>query len=68
LTANEVHRSIIEKENGIQYAKIPPLGKDIGDYFLVGDDYVEPEPFTSSNTEQYDAKRTLKKIKEAHLL
>jgi len=68
LTSDEVHRSVIEKENGTTYAKIPHLGNDIGDYFLTGDEHIEPEPFTSSNTKQYDAKRTLDKIKEAGLI
>ncbi len=68
LTSDEVHRSIIEHEDGIIYAKIPPLDKHLGDFYFTGEDYKEPEAFTSANTERYGAEQTLKKIKEAGLL
>ena len=68
LTSDEVHRSIIEHEDDITYAKIPPLEKGIGDFFYKGEDFQEPEPYTSSNTNQFNAEQTLAKIKEAGLL
>ncbi len=68
LTTEEVHRSITEEEDGISYARIPRLEARIGDYFFKGDEYKPTEPFTSRNTEQYNAKQTLNKIKEAGLL
>lgn len=68
LTSDEVHRSIIEHEDGVIYARIPPLNKHLGDFYSTGENYKEPEPFTSANTEQYDAEQTLKKIREAGLL
>ena len=68
LTSDEVHRSLIEYDEGISFARIPPLGKNLGDFYISGEDYKEPEPFTSSNTEQYNATQVLKKIKDAGLL
>jgi UDP-glucose 4-epimerase len=68
LTSDEVHRSIIDCDNNIVFAKVPPLAKNLGDFYFVGEDYKEPEAFTSSNTEQYNAEQVLNKIKEAKLL
>ena len=68
LTSDEVHRSKIEQEDGITYAKVPPLGKNMEDYFYAGENYEGPEPFTSSNTERYNAEKTLAKINEAKVI
>ncbi len=66
LTGDEVHRAIIEKDNGITYARIS--AKHTKDYFFEGKDYVEPEPYSSLNAEQYNAEQVLNKLKEADLL
>jgi UDP-glucose 4-epimerase len=68
LTSDEVHRSIADQDDGIMFAKIPPLDKNLGDFFFTGEDYKEPEPFTSANTEQYNAAKVLQKLKDAGLL
>ncbi len=68
LTSDEVHRSLIEHDEGISFARIPPLDKNLGDFYFSGEDYEEPEPFTSANTEQYNAAQVLEKIKDAGLL
>jgi UDP-N-acetylglucosamine 4,6-dehydratase/5-epimerase len=68
LTSDEVHRSTIERENGITFARIPPLDKNISDFYQSGEDYKEPEAFTSANTEQYNAEQVEAKLKEAGLL
>jgi UDP-N-acetylglucosamine 4,6-dehydratase/5-epimerase len=68
LTSDEVHRSIIEHDEGMYFARIPPLYKNLGDFYFSGEDYKEPEPFTSANTEQFNATQVLNKIKFAGLL
>jgi len=68
LTSEEIHRSITEKEDGIIYAKIPRIEGNIDDYYFKGDEYKIPQPFTSKNTIQFNAKQTLNKIKDAGLL
>ncbi len=68
LTSDEVHRSNIERENGIVFARIPPLDKNINDFFESGENYKEPEPFSSANTVQYNAEQVLGKMQEAGLL
>ncbi len=66
LTGAEVYRAIDETENGITYARLSAQ-KDT-DYYLSGDIYVEPEPFSSDRAEQLDARQVLDKLKEARLL
>ncbi|MFC1893547.1 polysaccharide biosynthesis protein [Chloroflexota bacterium] len=68
LTSDEVHQSIIEQGNGVIFARVTPLNKQMGDYYFSGEDYREPEAFTSANTELYDPSQTLRKIREAGLL
>ena len=68
LTSDEVHRSIIMREDGIIYAKIPALNKNIGDFYFTGENYVEPAPFNSANTEQYRADQVVVKLKDAGLI
>jgi len=68
LTSDEVHRSNLERENGIVFARIPPLDKNINDFFESGENYKEPEPFSSANTVQYNAEQVLGKMQEAGLL
>lgn len=68
LTSDEVHRSIIEYDEGIAFSRIPTLDKNLGDFYFSGEDYIGPEPFTSANTEQYNAIQVLKKIKDSGLL
>lgn len=68
LTSDEVQRSVIERGDGLTYARISPLDKHIGDYYFSGEDHREPEPFTSANTQQCDADRTLEKINAAGLI
>ena len=66
LTGAEVYRAVDEVEDGIIYSRIPPQ-RDM-DYYFSGEDYVEPEPFSSDKTEQLDAGQVLDKLKEARLL
>lgn len=66
LTGAEVYRAVTEKEDNITFARIATQ-QDI-DYFFCGEDYIEPEPFSSSNAERYNAEQVLKKLKEARLL
>ena len=66
LTGNEVYRSSGEIEGSIAYARIPAL-RD-ADYYFYGEDYVEPEAYSSDKATQYDAKQVLNKLKEAKLL
>jgi len=66
LTGGEVYRSVNEVEDGITYSRIPPQ-RDL-DYYFSGEDYVEPEPFSSDRAEQLDARQVLDKLKEARLL
>jgi UDP-glucose 4-epimerase len=66
LTGEEVYRSIEEKEDGINYARIPI--KRTADYFFKGEDYVEPPPYSSENSPQLNAEQVLNKLKEAKLL
>jgi len=66
LTGSEVYRAVDEVEDGITYSRIPPQ-RDL-DYYFSGEDYVEPEPFSSDRAEQLDARRVLDKLKEANLL
>ena len=66
LTGAEVYRSVIECEGDITYARIATLQPI--DYYFCGEDYVEPEDFTSNNTKQYNAEQVLNKLKEAKLL
>lgn len=66
LTGAEVYRAIDEIDNGITYSRISSQ-RDL-DYYFSGEDYVEPEPFSSDKTEQLDTKRVLEKLKEAKLL
>ena len=66
LTGAEVYRATTECEDGITYARITtqqPI-----DYYFCGEDYVEPESFSSLNAEQYNAEQVLNKLKEAKLL
>ncbi len=63
LTGNEVYRSVTETEGKIVYARI--VAKQTDDYFLKGEDYVEPEPFSSANAERYDLIQVLAKEREA---
>jgi len=66
LTGGEVYRAMDEVEDGITYSRIPPQ-RDL-DYYFSGEDYVEPEPFSSDRAEQLDARQVLDKLKEAKLL
>lgn len=66
LTGAEVYRAVDDAENGIIYSRIPPQ-RDL-DYYFSGENYVEPEPFSSDRAEQLDAGRVLNKLKEAGLL
>lgn len=66
LTGAEVYRAITECEDGITYARITT--QQLIDYYFCGEDYTEPEAFSSINAEQYNAKQVLKKLKEAKLL
>jgi len=66
LTAEEVHRATIEKENGIDYASIPKTEGSVGD-LLRGEEY-KVQPFTSENTTRLNAKQVLNKLREARLL
>ncbi len=66
LTGAEVQRAIEESEGGITYAKLEPQREM--DYFFTGEDYTEPESFSSDQAEQYNAEQVLAKLKEANLL
>jgi len=66
LTGAEVYRAVDEVEDGITYSRIPPQ-RDL-DYYFSGEDYVEPEPFSSDKADQLDAEQVLEKLKEARLL
>ena len=33
-TSDEVSRSLVEREDGIVYARIPPLDKNLGDFYF----------------------------------
>jgi UDP-N-acetylglucosamine 4,6-dehydratase len=66
LTGEEVFRSINEQEDGISYARIP--AKRTNDYFFKGEDYIEPEDYSSKNSVQMNAEQVLSKLKEAELL
>jgi len=66
LTGDEVYRSIEEKEGNISYARIPLKRTD--DYFFKGEDYTEPPPYSSGNSQQLNAEQVLNKLKEAKLL
>jgi len=66
LTGSEVYRAVNEVVDGIIYSRIPPQ-RDL-DYYFSGEDYVEPEPFSSDRAEQLDAGQVLDKLKEARLL
>jgi UDP-N-acetylglucosamine 4,6-dehydratase/5-epimerase len=68
LTSDEVHRSVTENDDGLTYARISPIDKQLGDFYFSGEEYKEPEPFTSDNTEQYNAMQVLIKLKDAGLL
>jgi len=66
LTGAEVYRAVDEVVDGIIYSRIPPQ-RDL-DYYFSGEDYVEPEPFSSDRAGQLDAGQVLDKLKEAKLL
>jgi len=66
LTGAEVYRAVDEIEDGITYSRIPPQ-RDL-DYYFSGEDYTEPEPFSSDKATQLNAERVLDKLKEARLL
>lgn len=66
LTGAEVYRAVDKVEGGITYSRIPPQ-RDL-DYYFSGEDYVEPEPFSSDKTEQLEAEQVLEKLKDANLL
>jgi len=66
LTGAEVYRAIDEVEDGITYSRILPQ-RDM-DYYFSGEDYIEPEPFSSDRAERLDAGQVLDKLKEARLL
>ena len=66
LTGAEVYRAVDEIEDGITYSRIPPQ-RDL-DYYFSGENYVEPEPFSSDRAEQLDVEQVLGKLKEARLL
>jgi len=66
LTGSEVYRAVDEVEDGITYSRIPPQ-RDL-DYYFSGENYVEPEAFSSDRAEQLDARQVLDKLKEAKLL
>ena len=66
LTGAEVYQAVDEVEDGITYSRIPTQ-RDM-DYYFSGENYVEPEPFSSDRAEQYDAGQVLDKLKEAKLL
>jgi len=66
LTGAEVYRSVIEREDDITYAKIE--AQQPTNYYFCGEDYIEPEPYSSHNASQYNAKQVLNKLKEAQLL
>jgi UDP-N-acetylglucosamine 4,6-dehydratase len=68
LTSDEVHRSVVERDGKLVFARIPPMKKGIGDFYSTGEEYSAPQPFTSENTEQYDAACVLRKIRETGLL
>ncbi len=66
LTGAEVYRAKAEVENNITYTRI--VMQQSLDYYFGGEDYIEPEPFSSLNAEQYNAEQVLSKLKEAKLL
>jgi len=66
LTGAEVYRAVDAVVDGITYSRIPPQ-RDL-DYYFSGEDYVEPEPFSSDRAEQLDAGQVLSKLREARLL
>jgi len=66
LTGAEVYRAVDEVVDWITYSRIPPQ-RDL-DYYFSGEDYVEPEPFSSDRAMQLDARQVLDKLKEAKLL
>ncbi len=69
LTGDEMYRAVIEKEGNITYARI--AAKHTKDFFFEGKEgkgYIEPEPFSTQNAEQYNAEQVLGKLKEAQLL
>lgn len=66
LTGGEVYRARNEMEDGITYSRISAQ-RDM-DYYFSGEDYVEPEPFSSDKAEQYGAEQVLRKLKEAKLV
>jgi UDP-glucose 4-epimerase len=66
LTGSEVYRAVDEVEDGITYSRIIPQ-RDM-DYYFSGEDYVEPEPFSSDRAEQLSTEQVLDKLKEAKLL
>tara|TARA_Y100000310_G_scaffold177357_1_gene177435 strand:+ start:4056 stop:5033 length:978 start_codon:yes stop_codon:yes gene_type:complete len=66
LTGAEVYHSTTEQGDGITYARLAtqhPI-----DYHFYGEDYVEPDVFSSDKAEQYSAVQVLAKLKEAGLL
>ncbi len=66
LTGPEVYRATTEYEGDIAYARVPAQYPT--DYHFIGEDYVEPKPFSSENAEQYNAGQVLAKLREAKLL
>jgi len=66
LTGSEVYRAVDEVEDGITYSRMPPQ-RDL-DYYFSGENYVEPEAFSSDRAEQMDVGMVLDKLKEANLL
>jgi UDP-glucose 4-epimerase len=66
LTGDEVRRAVIETDGNITYARIS--AKDCNDYHFSGEDYIEPEPYSSEKAERYNSVQVLNKLKEANLL
>ncbi len=65
LTGAEMYQAVIECGD-ITYAKIKT--HYIEDYHFCGEDYIEPEPYSSMNAEKYNVRQVLNKLKEAKLL
>ncbi|KKL56677.1 hypothetical protein LCGC14_2243020 [marine sediment metagenome] len=66
LTGSEVYRAVAESEGGISYARI--MVQQSRDYYFGGENYIEPEAYSSKNAYQYNAEQVLNKLKEAKLL
>jgi UDP-glucose 4-epimerase len=66
LTGDEVHRSKMEVDGGITYARIPIQRPQ--DYYFTGEKYAEPDDYTSKNARRFTPEQVLAKLHEAKLL